>query len=45
MTYEADPRVDAYIDPLPPWQQQIYREVREIVHEADPGVEESAGGR
>ena len=41
MTYEADPRVDAYIDPLPGWQQAICREVREIVHEADPEVEET----
>ena len=41
MTYEADPRVGAYIDPLPGWQQAICREVREIVHEADPEVEET----
>jgi hypothetical protein len=42
MTYEADPGVDANIDPLPPWQQEICREVREIVHDADPEVEGSA---
>ncbi len=41
MTYEADPRVDAYIDPLPAWQQRICREVREIAHEADPELEET----
>ena len=41
MTYEADPRVDVYIDGLPPWQQQICREVRELVHEADPDVVET----
>ena len=41
MTYKADPRVDDYIDPLPEWQQQICREVREIIHEADPEVEET----
>lgn len=41
MPYEADPRVDAYIDPLPPWQQEICRDVRYIVHEADPEVEET----
>lgn len=41
MSYEADPRVDAYIDALPPWQQAICREVREIIHEADPDVEET----
>jgi hypothetical protein len=36
-----DPRVDAYIDALPDWQRDICREVREIVHAADPGVEET----
>jgi hypothetical protein len=41
MTYEADPRVDAYIDALPDWQQSICREVRELVHEADPAVAET----
>ena len=41
MSYEADPRVDAYIDPLPEWQQRICQEVRELVHEADPEVEET----
>src|SRR5512141_3397266 len=37
----ADPRVDAYIEALPPWQQVICREVRELVHAADPDVEET----
>ena len=41
MSYEADPRVDAYIDALPEWQQAICREVREIVHEADPELVET----
>jgi len=41
MPYVADPRVDEYIDALPPWQQEICREVREIVHEADPALEET----
>ena len=31
MRYKADPRVDEYIDALPEWQQQICREVREII--------------
>ena len=39
--YEKDPRVDAYIDALPPWQQAICHEVRALVHEADPEVEET----
>jgi hypothetical protein len=37
----ADPRVDAYIEGLPPWQQAICREVRELVHAADPEVAET----
>ena len=41
MTYVADPRVDAYIDGLPEWQQAICREVRELVHAADPDVIET----
>src|SRR6266571_6652993 len=41
MSYAADPRVDAYIDALPGWQQEICREVRELVHSADPDVVET----
>jgi len=41
MDYEEDPRVDAYIDALPEWQQAICREVRELVHAADPEVVET----
>ncbi|GLY37165.1 hypothetical protein Amsp01_031890 [Amycolatopsis sp. NBRC 101858] len=41
MTYPAEPRVDAYIDALPEWQQAICREVRELVHAADPEVAET----
>ena len=36
-----DPRVDAYIDTLAPWQQAICREVRDLVHAADPEVVET----
>jgi hypothetical protein len=41
MTYERDPRVDAYIAALPEWQQEICRQVRDLVHEADPEVAET----
>jgi hypothetical protein len=41
MTYTADPRVDAYIDALPEWQQAVCREVRDLVHAADPEVTET----
>ena len=41
MNYLPDRRVDAFIDALPEWQQDICRDVRELVHAADPGVEET----
>ncbi|HKF33102.1 MAG TPA: DUF1801 domain-containing protein [Jatrophihabitantaceae bacterium] len=41
MSYQADPRVDAYIDALPEWQQAICHQVRGIVHAADPEVAET----
>lgn len=41
MPYAADPRVDAYIAGLPEWQQAICQEVRDLVHEADPEVDET----
>ena len=45
MTAVADPRVDAYIDALPRWQQEICQEVRELVHAADPDVVETVKRR
>ena len=33
--------MDAYIDALPAWQQAICREVRDLVHAADPEVSET----
>lgn len=36
-----DPRVDAFVAALPEWQQDICREVRELVHAADQEVEET----
>ena len=44
MTYAADERVDAYIDALPDWQQAICRQVRDLVHAADPEVSETISG-
>lgn len=41
MSYTADERVDAYIDALPEWQQAVFRQVRELVHAADPEVTET----
>jgi hypothetical protein len=41
VTRVTHPGVDEYIDALPDWQQAICREVRELVHAADPEVEET----
>jgi hypothetical protein len=41
VTYAKDARVDGYIAGLPAWQRAICREVRDIVHAADPEVEET----
>jgi hypothetical protein len=41
MTYQKEPRVDDYINKLPDWQRYICQKVRDIVHAADPEVEET----
>jgi hypothetical protein len=41
VSYTKDPRVEAYIDGLPRWQQAICRRVRDLVHAADPDVQET----
>jgi hypothetical protein len=41
MSYEPDPRVDAYIAGLPAWQAAICRELRELIHACDPEVTET----
>jgi hypothetical protein len=35
------PGVDTYIEGLPSWQQDVCRQLRAIVHDADPQVEET----
>lgn len=40
-SYEKDPRVDDYIEKLPAWQREICERVRDIVHAADPELEET----
>jgi len=37
----TDPRVDAYIEGLPEWQQAICRQVRDLAHAADPELVET----
>jgi hypothetical protein len=41
MGYVKDPRVDTYLDTLPDWQRAILSRIRDLVHEADPQVEET----
>ncbi|MFD0633557.1 DUF1801 domain-containing protein [Catenulispora yoronensis] len=41
MSYSKDPRVDDYINTLPAWQRAVCRQVRDLVHAADPEVEET----
>lgn len=41
MRERRDPRVDGYIANLPEWQQAVCRRVRELIHEADPEIEET----
>jgi hypothetical protein len=40
-TGNANPAVDAYIEAMPPWQQAVARRVRELIHEAEPEIEET----
>jgi len=35
-----DARVDAYIDALPAWQAATFHEIRALIHEAEPEIEE-----
>jgi hypothetical protein len=39
--YQSDPRIDDYIATLPGWQQEICRQVRDLVHAADTEVTET----
>ncbi len=36
-----DPRVDEYINALPDWQQAICRQVRQLIHQAEPEIIET----
>jgi hypothetical protein len=39
--YERDPRVDEYIARLPQWQQHMCRQLRDLIHAADPELAET----
>jgi hypothetical protein len=40
-SYHTDSRIDEYIHTLPDWQQDMCRQVRDLVHTADPDVTET----
>ncbi len=33
--------MDDYLNSLPPWQRQVAQRVRELLHDADPAIEET----
>jgi hypothetical protein len=37
----ADRRVDDYLDSLPVWQKELCAQVRRLIHEAEPEIEET----
>lgn len=39
--HKIDPRIDDYIESLPKWQQEICKEIRKLVHQADPEIVET----
>jgi hypothetical protein len=39
--YEREPRVDDYIARLPDWQQEICRQLRDLIHAVDPEMTET----
>ena len=41
MSYAKDPRVDDYIDEQPGWQAALLARLRDLIHAADPAIEET----
>jgi len=41
MAYAKNPRVSLYLDRLPDWQRSTLSRVRDLLHEADPEIEET----
>lgn len=41
MSASRHPGVDEYIDGMPDWQGDLARRVRKLIHEAEPGIEET----
>lgn len=36
--YEKNDKISSYINHMPSWQKELALRIREVVHEADPGV-------
>jgi|SRR5579872_4939155 len=41
MSNKKDPRIDSYLSTLPAWQTHVCNQIRTLIHEADPDVEET----
>jgi hypothetical protein len=41
MPYAKDPRVDDYLAGLPHWQREMFGRLRDLIHEADPDIQET----
>jgi hypothetical protein len=41
MPYAKDPRVDEYLAGLPDWQRELFGRLRDLIHEADPDIQET----
>jgi hypothetical protein len=41
VTGARDPRIDAWIEDKPGWQQEVFRRLRELIHEAVPEIGET----
>ena len=43
--YERNPGVDAYLAGLPDWQRELCQQLRDLIHAADPDVQETVKRR
>ncbi len=41
MTTQQNTQVNKFIDALPPWQQKVCMRVRQLIHDAEPEIEET----
>jgi hypothetical protein len=43
--YDRHPGVDEYLAGLPPWQRRLGEQLRDLIHQADPEIEETVQRR